>query len=1154
VGIGQANPASKLDIKGGLTVGSNYSGNNTAPSNGAIFEGKVGIGQAGPAYKLDVAGDINWAGELRGSTNWGDLDISPGDISPSDIPLVGNTGWADLDISQGDIDPSDIPLSGNTGWSDLDISQSDVTQNLSEVLSQANSAGSYNIDMSGNYIKNANRINSQSGADYPRLVLHSTSSGDNWTDQGSYISIGESGALGGASMHMTYRGDGYGFVGSGSVSNAEPGGSYLRFDYNSSNIYTPNKLTVGSFKVNQSSSNGDVLTSDGSGNANWQDPQTLVNGDNLGNHSATQNLDMNNNNVNDLNRINFNSGEYIDDGSDLVLGSNGGYIEFEPSDGTHGLIMRDFDGGNNWSGIRTQDNGRMELRADDASYSQLQLQDDGDVIANAGNVGVQETSPSNLVDINVGSSNSDGISLDGQVAVSARDGNEWLRLNQNNGFSNGIYTPGKLYINGTLRVDNGSPSANKVLTATDGNGNTTWKDISSAGIGDNLGNHSATQNLDMSGNSIDNIGSGTDFNLGEGLEFISKDLGGAGNDGRVIRLKDSNNPNSPDGHFMVASGDDNAKLMEFYDVGVRTYTNMDMQSNRIVDMADPSNAQDAATKSYVDGKNHTDNQDLANVLNRGNGAGGTDIDMDNQNIDDLNNIYGGNGNLDIYSTSNDRVLLRATGSGGELGWYDDYNNQWILRHNNGGDLSVNPINDVDMSGNYITNLATPNNSSDAATKGYVDGKNHTDNQDLSNVLNKGNGAGSNNIDMDNQRIYNVSALEVQSGDQNILLDDGNPSWIGNSYGGIVKIYGDGSSNDGKLEVGGVEVLNDLTVDERVGVGTNPDAKLHVDNANKIIMGRSQGSISNTTGTNIAIGREIDLSSGSNVWDAHVGIGQNADVSSSKSGFAIGYGVSTESDYSVAIGINSTAKGGSGAHVFGNQSTANGQDAYAIGDNVTNTTTNSIKMGISGSGIFISSNNDVGIGTDDLSSPSPVSNSRVVIEQQSDTDPAIAFVAPGEDDNWEINVDDGGSANYQDLNFYWEGTHKASVDDYDGSWDQTSDRRLKKNIKDIENLLPKVKELNPVTYEMKHSTKSSEEESQPKRNVGLIAQEVNKYFPSIANKQGKYYTMSYGEIGVVAIQALQEQQQIIEQQKRKNEKLQEELDQIKSRLNALEAKE
>jgi hypothetical protein len=56
VGIGQTAPASKLDVKGGVTIGSTYSGTNTAPTNGAIIQGQLGIGTPTPnsSAALDI--------------------------------------------------------------------------------------------------------------------------------------------------------------------------------------------------------------------------------------------------------------------------------------------------------------------------------------------------------------------------------------------------------------------------------------------------------------------------------------------------------------------------------------------------------------------------------------------------------------------------------------------------------------------------------------------------------------------------------------------------------------------------------------------------------------------------------------------------------------------------------------------------------------------------------------------------------------------------------------------------------------------------------------------------------------------------------------------------------------------------------------------
>jgi hypothetical protein len=53
IGIGTSNPANKLSVIGGASIGSTTY-NTAAPSNGLIVEGRVGIGSTNPNYNLDV--------------------------------------------------------------------------------------------------------------------------------------------------------------------------------------------------------------------------------------------------------------------------------------------------------------------------------------------------------------------------------------------------------------------------------------------------------------------------------------------------------------------------------------------------------------------------------------------------------------------------------------------------------------------------------------------------------------------------------------------------------------------------------------------------------------------------------------------------------------------------------------------------------------------------------------------------------------------------------------------------------------------------------------------------------------------------------------------------------------------------------------------
>jgi len=109
----------------------------------------------------------------------------------------------------------------------------------------------------------------------------------------------------------------------------------------------------------------------------------------------------------------------------------------------------------------------------------------------------------------------------------------------------------------------------------------------------------------------------------------------------------------------------------------------------------------------------------------------------------------------------------------------------------------------------------------------------------------------------------------------------------------------------------------------------------------------------------------------------------------------------------------------------------------------------------------------------------------------------------------------------------------------------SDIRLKKNIKRIEDStsLSQIMQLNPVYYEWKENTPSSLRKNYPEgRQIGLIAQEVEKYIPEVVKTEPlydkEYKGIEYGRLVTVLIGAVQEQQK--------------EITELKEKVSALEA--
>jgi len=90
---------------------------------------------------------------------------------------------------------------------------------------------------------------------------------------------------------------------------------------------------------------------------------------------------------------------------------------------------------------------------------------------------------------------------------------------------------------------------------------------------------------------------------------------------------------------------------------------------------------------------------------------------------------------------------------------------------------------------------------------------------------------------------------------------------------------------------------------------------------------------------------------------------------------------------------------------------------------------------------------------------------------------------------------------------------------------TSDARLKKNVETIDNALSKVMQLRGVTFNWT-------DPSEPKRMIGMVAQEVIEVMPELVyqNPTDGYYGINYGETAGLLIEAIKEQQSQIEELK------------------------
>ena len=138
------------------------------------------------------------------------------------------------------------------------------------------------------------------------------------------------------------------------------------------------------------------------------------------------------------------------------------------------------------------------------------------------------------------------------------------------------------------------------------------------------------------------------------------------------------------------------------------------------------------------------------------------------------------------------------------------------------------------------------------------------------------------------------------------------------------------------------------------------------------------------------------------------------------------------------------------------------------------------------------------------------------------------------DYWENGIGNT-THNYK---FYYNNLFRADISSLDGAYTPSSDRRLKKNINYMDEVLTKVLQLQPAHFQFLDG-----EDSDP-YTIGFIAQDVEQVFPELVREmESGYKGLVYDGFAVISIKAIQE---LVETMKM----MQIELDEMKRALQEL----
>lgn len=446
------------------------------------------------------------------------------------------------------------------------------------------------------------------------------------------------------------------------------------------------------------------------------------------------------------------------------------------------------------------------------------------------------------------------------------------------------------------------------------------------------------------------------------------------------------------------------------------------------------------------------------------------------------------------------------------------------------------LSNTSGAGNVIIGNKSGYSNSSGNRNVFVGDSSGYNNTTASNNLFMGKKAGAlNTIGYDNVYIGTEAGYNTQTGDANVFI--GYQSGRSNLYANYNTFLGYKSG------------YTNSTGAENVFLGYQAGYS-NVDGLRNVFIGYNAG-LNNTSGTyNIFVGRQAGEANTTGTSNVFIGEGSGQSLPGGSINTFVGKGTGSNQ---TSGGFNVYIGGQSGIYkTAGNYNSFLGyhSGAYAAGDN-------NVLVGFqAGMGAIGSGNVLIGYQT---GANFTGYNNTLAIDNSSTMTPLIYgdFGLNQLRFNGNTSINGSSSNQYYALEINLDANDTYGLVVYgstycsSGAW-SGSDIRLKKNISPLNNALGSILKLNGVSYDWRTEEFPGMGFTNA-RQIGLIAQDVEKIIPELVNEgPNGYKSIDYSKITPVLIEAIKEQQNLINSQNDKLDSALKEIDYLKNEIEAIKA--